>query len=446
LRRIISIALLLLLSGPSWAGPNEALAAASADIRKVPLSDQPFARYFDLSSIAEKSLPDFLAAFVFHINCLSKEADLVKPNDLASPYLVLVTPILLRLEIRSLGWDRKVFDKLIDQPEPYFHFLVDVEEEQDEWFNWPGGKGKDGNDYPAGRYVRKVKVKVRKAQGSAPWLEASQIAGLVERTQSQIPIVRADWFLVQTAANVDRKASYYQFLGIKNERDIAELCGLDVQKAIKIQREIAAIVEQSGVAINNRQIFRYQAIAGGYWETRDAKSSVGKQNAQDNLNGDYDFDAKEVYFSLPNRLWGLAAVQAKDGNGAKAGDLQESVPDFIAHDKKSTSNDLRIHPSISCVRCHVEGLRPIDDWARDFYQIDPKLGGALLTSTDFEKYKRLKRLYLGPLEEDYEADQLIYTRTLARLLGKEWTPEKVAGAYAKVWQEYLDIPGKGIGM
>jgi hypothetical protein len=269
-----------------------------------------------------------------------------------------------------------------------------------------------------------------------PALDATKAADATRLTFSEVPIVRADWFFTYTSANVDRRAGYYKFLGIKSKDDIAELVGLDVAKARKIQREVAAIIAESGVALNNRQIYRFGAIAGGVWFTFDVKTSKDRQNAIRQLNGDFtdNADANEVYFSLPNRLWGLAAVNNKEGT------LQESVPDFIASDSQSTSNDRRIHPSISCIRCHVEGLRPINDYARQFYTIDPKEGGALLTSPDYAKFKRLQRLYLGDLESEYQADQLVYSRALVRLLGPGWTPEKVAVAVRNTWQNYLDTP------
>jgi hypothetical protein len=94
-------------------------------------------------------------------------------------------------------------------------------------------------------------VDISKGEKFTTWTPALDSALASRATQlcfSDVPVVRADWFFVYTSANVDRRAGYYKFLGIKNKDDIAELCGLDVVKARKIQREVAAIIAESGVA------------------------------------------------------------------------------------------------------------------------------------------------------------------------------------------------------
>lgn len=415
-----AITLILLVAVPAWGGgPADAYAAAEADARKLTAEQALYARWFDTSTFPAKRAGDSFAAFVFHVNCLSRQAEFAP--------LVKVTPTLVRLDLRDIGLDNLAVWERLRDVEPYFHTQLVAQTDLTVKRAWPGDV-----EYKRDFYADQVKTGTKFAV-TAPWIDAKNAESLIKLTYTEIPVVRADWFFSQTAACTDdRKASYYDFLGIKKEDDIAKLTGLDRAAARRIQRETAAIIARSGVALHNRQIYRFNAIAGGYWETLDVKESTGKKNAIRQLNGDFKPDAKEVYFSLPNRLWGLAAVNAANG------ELQASVPDFIAPDHESTSNDRRITASVSCIRCHTEGLRPIDDYARKFYSIDPAKGGALLTSPDYDKLKRLQRLYLGDLQSDYELDQAVYTRALARLLGPLWTPQKVAGAYARVWEQYVD--------
>jgi hypothetical protein len=257
---------------------------------------------------------------------------------------------------------------------------------------------------------------------------------LINITRNEAPFLRADWFFCQSARQIDRDeqqvVGYYDFLAIKKEADIEALAGLDRKTADRLRRELAAIVPSSIVTLHNRQLW---AIQDGYWESRDTDSNKGDKNSTRQLDADYKFIAKEVYFRLPNTLWGFAAVNAVNGN------LAASVPDVIASDHRSSSNDARIHPCLSCIRCHVEGLRPINDWARTFYAQPP--GDTALIAYDKDKSRRLHRLYLGPLFDRYEDDQRVYTRTLKRLTG--WEPKELAAAYADTWREYADTVVEG---
>ncbi len=435
MRHATALLLVALVASSAAGGPAE-VAAALVDVQKLPPEARLFVRYFDLSGVRDKERQDFLRAFVFWVNSLSRNAELYAP--------VGVAPNLMRIDLRDPGWSVEVWEKLAGN-EPYFHVPVkEVEVKEIEKFveiDHPGGdmKGPDGRVYPnreRGRYkVYFYEKVVTKATGktavvSAPWLDPALTASLILATGSQVPIVRADWFLVQTARQLDRNeektgAGYYDFLQIKSRNDILKLTGLDEEVSKRIQREIAAIVQDSGVAINSRGIIRKGAQAGGVWFTLDVAGTKGDKNPLRVLNGDFKHEAEEVYFTLPNRLFGLAAVNAADGT------LQDFVPEKFASDSQSTNRDARVHPGLSCVRCHVEGLRPIKDWAREFYS-----GDVLLSSPDYARYKRLKSLYLTPLEDDYEADQLVYAKALLRTTGL--TPQGTAKVFSNAWSAYVD--------
>jgi hypothetical protein len=464
-------ATLFLLTGLPAAALPDPVSVAARDIVRLSPDQQIYTRYFVRRGVLPKRQDDFLAGLKYHWNSLSREADFAD--------LYVVGDEVLRVDLRDIGVDRKTFEKLLDD-EPYYHVLLRDQQvvvggipevgdtvraarsivnkkDEREVLAHAGDefvvRAVSGNlvevrlrtgelaDLPADALLRVQRKQDKDTSAQAPWLPPEDIKVLVALTQSQIPIVRADWFLVYTSQNVDRKAGYYVFLGIKNEKDILDLGGIDVERARRRQRELLAIIERSGVALNNRQVLRLGEP--GYWKTLDPRTSRGRQNARVQLNGDFDFDASEVYFQLPNYLWGYAAVQAKDVGQTKAGTLQDSVPDFIASDKENTSNDGRIHPMRSCVGCHIEGLRPLNDYGRKFYSVDAKFGGALLTSPDYERVKRLKRLYLGPLQEAYDADQLVYQKALIRLLGAGWTPQRIARTHARIVDEYAETPVSG---
>jgi hypothetical protein len=437
--------------------PAQAAEAALADVRALPIDTQQHVAYLWTGAIAEKKLPEFYRVFTFHVNSLSRESDLIAPAQ--------VKQDLWRVDLRDYGWKKAVYNKLA-QVDPYFHAQLQavlavgalVQTAQPcqacRWgqrntifgqldpgiaFNVAGMDGDlvlfDSDQGQLGVRRQDVRlVKDGKVAASAPWLPAKTMAELILLTQNEAPLLRADWFFAQTARQIDlngkQVVGYYDFLGIKNEKQVEALAGLDRKLAEKLRRELRAIIADSGVTLHNRQI---AAVQDGYWESLDVDNNADAANAVRQLDDDYKPVAKEVYFRLPNGLWGLAAVNAANGQ------LAASVPDNIASDGRSTSNDHRIHPGLSCIRCHVEGLRPMDDWARQFYANPP--GDAKLVSPDYEKFKRLRQLYLRPLEDRYEDDQRVYARTLKRLTG--WTPKELAAAYASAWAAYAETAVTG---
>ena len=416
------------------------LTAAVLDARRLPPDVTQHTLYLDTSAWPEAKRADRLKVLAFHCNSLSRNADFGT--------IYLLTPTLVRLDIRDYKWSKELVGKLAAL-DPYYHVklrdadFVFEEVTREKIIQHPGGpyEHPDGRKFAnlaAGPYTIEWREKARKDRKpstkeetkSAPWLDTKAITELITLTKSQVPIVRADWFIVQTARELDREevktgAGYYAFLGIKSRDDILNLSGLDEKVARRIQREVAAVIKDSGVAVNSRGIIRKGAQAGGVWFSLDVAGAKERKNPLRFLNGDFAHEAEEVYFTLPNRLFGLAAVNAGDGT------LQDFVPEKFAGDKRTSNNDFRVHPGLSCIRCHVEGLRPLRDYVREFYS-----DGTFLTEPEYDKYKRLKALYLQPLEDDYEADQLVYAKAVFRLTG--WTPRKLAEEYAATWSEYVD--------
>ncbi len=445
-RILKALLLLVVLASPARASPALAVQAARADAQRQPVAVQRDCRYLSLYAVSLKQRSDFLAALAFHCNSLSQEAEIIRP--------VLVTPDLLRISLLDYGIDPKTWEKLAAN-DPYFHAIlvkevVDVKIVEvdvpigywrmkatreivtdDAWI----ARNKDFVYWQTVRTDRREVKKETKRQetitSAAPWLPAADIAALYVLTGSECPIVRGDWWLVWTAIQAGRKgAGYYDFLGLKTRLDAEKLAGLDVVAARRLRKELAALVAESGVALNNRQIIRYQTISGGWWVTLDSNTNTGKQNALSLLDGDFKHDAEEIYFVLPNGLFGLVASDAQ-------GALQATVPDTIAPDHVSTSNDRRIHPGLSCVRCHVSGLQPIDDWARSVYQGPEKPGSPIiLAAVSPVKLKRLRQLYLSPLKSRLAKDNQEYADAL--LLVNGLTPQRNAAVYAAAWHQYAE--------
>jgi len=495
MRWLISLLVLFTVSAiPSLgSSPAEAVALAWMDVDQIPAYDRPFIRYLSLYAIPDRDRADFLKVLAFQINSLSRKRVLAPIRTLeehlrqgSRSSIVLVGKDLLRLDIRYFGWDREVYEKLATV-DPYFHMQVRVDPDAFKknaetlkevvpdkpdlseqyylpgdqtnqppaasgWAWYAGGVYSNGIDYPRGWYsptselylVSKGKkprilpklppkpvpsdpAKLVNRAAAAPWASPQLLYGLVKQTQSEAPILRADWFFTQTAINFQRVAGYYAFLGLKSRKDFEALSGFDIKRAQRIEREVAAIIQVSGVSIRNRQIYRFGSVDRGYWQTRDAfKKQTQERNAVNSLNGDYVHDAEEYYAYLPNDLFAYYLSDAQ-------GNQQDSAPDEVGSDPTTTSNDFKIHIFLSCVRCHVEGLRPLNDYGRKLFQAP-----ARLVAYDKKKFDRLEQLYLTPLQRDQDRDTQIFKDALTDLNGVGWTPARNAAAVKKVWKAWTD--------
>ena len=390
--------LLVLLAGEAMAAPNAAVAAALNDARSLTPGIREQTRYLPLFAVAPTHRAEFLKVLRFHVNSLSREADFANPR--------LVTPDLAAVVLLDYGWDAKVWERFAEV-DPYFHVQVE--------FDWTYDQTRRGW----------FRAKRARLPALAPWVDAKQYEELVRLTNSVAPMLRADWFVSQTAIQEGRKVGYYDLLGTgKKLADFEQVVGLDRKFAQKLKKEIQAVVQVSSVALHNRHVIRYQTLTGSYWETLDVKDNTDARNAIRLLNGDFTHDAREVYGTLPN---GLFAFFLSDAVGNRA----NTAPDFIASDGRSGGTDRRVHVGLSCVRCHSPGIQPIDCWARRLYT-----GAIKLDATDYIKHLRLKQLYLSDLDGQIADDQTAYAKALKRCNGL--SPAENARAYAAVWDRYQE--------
>ncbi len=434
-----SLCTLILLSSQAFAqSPQFAFFQARADCERLPPAVRARVRYLALPYITdEKELAIWDAVNAFWLNSLSTEAELVKPFKVAKN--------LWRVDIGDYGWKYEVWEKLLETNEPYFHQrqlvetiqqITEFEEVGNYYDNFGQGKpivitheeAKKRIDV-GWRTTRKIpKVKEVKKTSEQSVLDPTlgpDAYTLSKLTGSQIPLVRADWFIYQTAIAKNRKAGYYHWLGIGNkEADFQKLIGADVKAAQKVKRELLAVVGESSVTLNNRELQRFQGITGGYWRSRDFDDNKEFKNPLRLLDGDAKHDATEQYGFLPN---GLFTFWLGDSNGNR----QDAAPDNIASDSKSGSTDRRVHVGLSCIRCHEPGIQEIDDWVRGIYKLPFSLD-----SPDYEKQKRLRQIYLSDLQKWIKRDQIDYADTLKELNGL--SSQQNSKAFAEAWASYAD--------
>jgi hypothetical protein len=408
---LVALGMLLSASAACAANPLESEhAAALADARKL----GPAAvgvRYLTVYNVAELRRPELRQVLDFWVNSLSRESEIVRA--------VAVTPTLLRINIFDYGWNPKTFDALANE-DPYFHVQLKVGVGAFAKAYFPAEPGSKAGWYDA------TFKEAKTISAIAPWLPAAEAAELVALTQTAAPILRADWFLSRVAVQAGRKGTgYYDWFELKKRDDFEKLVGLNVKESQRVKREVAGIVARSGVSNFPRQIFRFQSVTGGAWVTRDVlDDNADARNALRQLDGDFKWQAEEHYGVLPN---GLFAFYLSDAAGVQ----QDTAPDKIGSDKTAPGNDGRIHAGVSCVRCHVDGLRAVRDWSRQVFT-----GPLKLSSPDHDKARRLRQLYLGELNERYTDDVSSYAKTLKRTNGL--TTEANAKAVGRVWESYVE--------
>lgn len=434
MRYIICVILLLSFRNlASSQSPNDAVIVSLKHAKTLTTDEARRTRYLSLYNLNEVQIGELQKALSFHVNSLSREGDVTKPK--------LIAPNLVRVILDDYTWKRETWERLADV-DPHFHQakLIDEDIYEDKEFGWWVTKdGRMLNEKTPGStwkldHIEKRKVgtkKIRKNALSASWLDTNAISELIVLTNSQVPIVRADWFIVQTAIARKDQVSYYDFLELGDkEKDFLDLIGADIKLSKAKKKEIAAILDISGVAINNRRIVVLQSVTGPYFLTQDFNTSTGQQNVARFLDGDTEppnGDASEQYGVLSN---GLFCYWLQNGNGIR----QDIVPQGIALDNHTKNKDKNIHGGIkSCVSCHIEGIRPIDDYARRVFE-----GEIPLQSPNYQKYIRLKQLYLSDLEGRVRRTNQDYTEVLLRVNGL--TPQKNAKLYEQTWDDYVEIP------
>lgn len=85
------------------------------------------------------------------------------------------------------------------------------------------------------------------------------------------------------------------------------------------------------------------------------------------------------------------------------------------------------------MRCHIEGLRPIDDWTRKAFGAGT---GLALASIDHEKARRLRQLYLSDLPGLLKRDQDSYAEAVRASNGL--TLAANAKVFGRVHAEYAE--------
>src|SRR5262252_989291 len=419
--------------------PDSSVKYALADLAGIDPSIQPYIRYLSLYNVPKVHRQKVGETVSFVINSLSRRRQIYIPVFVGGS-----DNTVIRLNLKDYDIDPKQWDKLGRDgsgqkpfPDPYFHILLSEVNTQ--------YMDKNGIKYtkPGGQAVKKTeKKKVQKkverqkqvftgvydqlrrpiyetrtvtetieveeevpvqevvAGGAiftqAPWLDPLAISQLVTLANSECPILRADWFIV----NATVPPAYYNFLGLgKKEKDFENLVFANEELAKKARSQFKAVVVQSMVARNNRTLVRSPTFTNGYyWASHDVLNSVNEKNFLVNFLNE-KFDASEIIGTLPN---GLQAYFVSDGKGNR---LDFANP-AVAID--NTAVDRIVRTGRSCMICHSEGIKPIEDNIRLLNRKLTSLESVRLMVTDEEQAYQVVDLFGSDLDKQIVKDQQIY--------------------------------------
>jgi hypothetical protein len=246
---------------------------------------------------------------------------------------------------------------------------------------------------------------------------------------SESPVIRADWFIV----NASVAPAYYDLLGIgKTLREFEQFvfANEDVARIAKSQDK--GIVVSSIVVRNNRTLTRSPTLGSSYayyWRSHDSLRSTGDRDYVKRIL-DETFDATEDIATLPN---GLQVYFLSDGKGAR---LDFADPN-IAID--NTAVDRIVRTGRSCMICHSDGIRNINDEIRSITRMLTNKEQVKLIAVEEEKIYRVQDLFGSDLTKQIGLDQQRYQDAVASATGIP-TSAKNASQLSAFWDGYAEHP------
>lgn len=217
--------------------------------------------------------------------------------------------------------------------------------------------------------------------------------------ETQVPFQSADWFVdVATRAPL-----YHDMLDIPASLDqLEDFLNVDISDDIqKLEVERAGFLD-SGVSVRNRIIERHQlptSSTQSLWIAYDFAGNGGREDIFANPL-DFQFDAAEIFYSLPN---GLHAYMVVDGAGRRL----NAQPNTIVIDPRQP--DGLVTNGISCISCHDKGMKHATDELREYVE----------SSGDFSNQDEDLVSDLHPAVDDFsdtvERDGRSYLSALAEL-------------------------------
>lgn len=218
----------------------------------------------------------------------------------------------------------------------------------------------------------------------------------------------------------------------KTEADVEKIFGIDVTqkylKEVKIDPRHGAVIEEglSIVSNNNRLLQSLQIPFGRFWKTFDVGETAGKKDFSEQLYFDFQSDAHEMIYPLPN---GGQAYELSDANFK----LIAAADNEFVKDIHNPRLGFKIVNPGSCVYCHERGIIPPPS---DFIKDLQRRGIKIKDIYNPKKERDIKGFFLD-WEYRLKEDQERYIRYVKKTSG--YTPDDNA-KYFLEWREWYDSP------
>lgn len=256
-------------------------------------------------------------------------------------------------------------------------------------------------------------------------------------TQTNLPCVRADWFVAKAAM----PPLYHEILELpESVGELEQLLRIDVEHNIASGAVARAAFNGSGVSSHNRLIERHDCdLTGGvYWKSYDFGEDKERRNlfshplGPGGANG-FEHDGGELFFSLPNGLQAYLLVD-KDGQRIDKG------PISVVSDPRRL--DRQVVNGLSCMSCHAEGVKRKADEVRAAVLANPQA----FTAVEVTQVKKLYKTN-EDLEKLFDADAKQFAKAVAQTGGKTSGDEPIVMLALRFEEEVdLDLAAAEVGM
>lgn len=419
----------LLAAAVVAASPADDVRTALANLRTLPPASRYQARYASFYHLPAAEHEDCVAALNVALNAVSRNRIIAQVSPIAGAGLARID--LVRY---SDAKDARTYDELVGlwdkvaAREPYFHLRTQFVRSA---------------DYAALGDKKSVKSAKSVDQETVlgGWTGLAAHAALSAETGTDGThrkgiehgaIVRAD-FLIAAITSTERLAGagYYEWADIPPTLDeLLEQQGVDVDLIAREAADAAANLFVSRITKRPRRIITRPTVHGRMYLTKDVvkdgperspiRNPVDVRNRELG-NQRLEFDAQELFYTRPNRSFGVALY---DAEGKRV-----DVAPFV---DETAGGHEGLQPMISCYRCHElnggeAALQPF---------VDRQHALAINPNYFPDVAQRIRELYYdqGRVQLELNRDREDFTIAVQAATGKE--PKQAIGGLARVYARY----------
>jgi hypothetical protein len=387
---------------------------AASDLRAVPAEARPWTRYLSLHGIPDADRDSFSTALGLALNGVSIRGDLYRPRRVGGGLLV-------RLDLRGLGWDRFSREVELDKLDK-LGVKLDFKTDRDRSFYedvW------EFIGYFEPYFVASDKYR-------RGWLNPAIVDAAEKVAHTRKLVVAAHWLYPRLLLERQDGGFYSQLLVLPPvEKDLEKRLGVNAAfVAVDIRATHGAAVPKSAsVAYAPREIQFLTSSTGWdqHWYSRTLdfnRVENPDKDVRERPAGRAKHDAREILFSLPNGLMGGYLANGK-------GEQQAFAPQAIAEDQREAVPGRYYSPTktvvnyAKCADCHLEsrGLIGFDDNVVKLINPPRQDTGYLVVDYDPVKAARetvrVEEFYRKGLREKLDLYRTSYENRVKELTGQD---------------------------